>query len=148
MLVAIMLLTFMGACTDTEDPSESSSDTEATEAPQATDASGRKIPTYTGMSLSHDKPSVQTISASKLSVSVDQSNPFKKSEFSRNLTDEVKDAFKSVADESGDFFAAAGQDIYIIVHISNPDNFAMHSLTFDGKEYTADNVEEGRATSG
>jgi hypothetical protein len=41
------------------------------------------------------------------------------------------------------YYAKAGQEIYITVHISNPDSFEILSFTLNGKKYSSYMFEEG-----
>lgn len=61
----------------------------------------------------------------------------------RPIKDIVKDSVSLSVPPQQMYYAKPNQDIYINVHISNPDNFEILSFTLNGKKYSSYMFEEG-----
>ncbi len=123
---------------------------------------GKTAPIYRGISIS-DNTAVASKSAVLLSDakrdgtdvpniigdyegrndSLDIENPFGKTEDGNSLCDAIKDSVESTAKEKKIYYAAPGEDIYINIHIENPDNFEILSFTLNGSVYSSYMFEDG-----
>ena len=111
----------------------------------------KQVPIYTGMTVSNQLPTVQ---ASSGSVTVlDLSTPGKGSwsgDYDRDHGDlsdpfekPLKDSLTVVGAGEERYYAKPGEDIYITVHIDNPDKFEILSFTLNGEKYTSYMFEAG-----
>ncbi len=105
----------------------------------------KQIPVYEGMTVSNEAPVTSTLSIKRLASKkvIDQKNPFGKGEGHRHIEDEIKDTFIYAEGAPAEYFAKKNQDIYIIIHVSNPDNFEIQSFTLNGKKYANYMFEPG-----
>lgn len=72
---------------------------------------------------------------------IDKENPFPDS--NQNIEDEVKSSLNVVGATDPIYYAVPNQDIYINIHIDNPDGFEIMSFTLNGKKYTSYMFEDG-----
>ena len=117
---------------------------------------GGQIPVYTGMTVSGEyTPQQQTASdvtniASMLQFASDGSGAGESSSQEPELPEDSKPLEEVVASTltvSGStesiYYAMPNQDVYITVHINNPDNFEILSFTLNGVKYSAYMFEKG-----
>lgn len=117
---------------------------------------GKQVPVYQGMTVSHDPPTVNTAEAPSVigtlplsafytgnsslnslrSPSVD--SPLLRTEASIDASDASPDI--STGDK---YYAKKNEDIYIYVHLSNPDDFEILSFTLNGVKYSSYMFEDG-----
>lgn len=74
---------------------------------------------------------------------INKDDPFGRGEGGKRLEDAVKDSFISAESQEGMYYAKRNEDIYIYVHISNPDGFEILSFTLNGVKYSSYMFEEG-----
>ena len=153
-LALLLLVSFSISCNKNEDEfsldtpknstpgDEFSSDTPENSTPEK---SGKTIPVYEGMTISNEMPSTATMSISRLSAKkhVNQEDPFGKGGKGKHIKDEINEAFVAVDAAPTDYYAKPEQDIYITVHVNNPDNFEIQSFTLNGVKYASYMFEKG-----
>ncbi len=74
---------------------------------------------------------------------IDNSDPFGGSDKNENIENEINDTFSVVGSTESIYYAKLNQDIYINVHINNPDNFEILSFTLNDKKYSSYMFEMG-----
>ena len=74
---------------------------------------------------------------------IDEENPFPDNNDDETLEGEVKDSLEVVGPGENIYYATQNQDIYINIHIKNPDNFEIMSFTLNGKKYSSYMFEDG-----
>ena len=67
---------------------------------------------------------------------VDPENPFPNNSKNENIEEEIKSSLDVLGSDVVRYYATPYQDIYINIHISNPDNFEILSFTLNGKKYS------------
>ena len=67
---------------------------------------------------------------------INQNNPYPDNSKDENLEEEVKDSLVVVGPAEDIYYATQNQDIYINIHINNPDSFEILSFTLNGKKYS------------
>ena len=118
----------------------------------------KQVPIYEGMTVSNYKPS------SSAENVVPENEPHRFSYLSntngnngngdngnhygqnKKPVDEIIEEDTSIGIEIPEqpmYYAKAGQEIYITVHVSNPDSFEILSFTLNGKKYSSYMFEEG-----
>jgi len=129
----------------------------------------KQIPVYTGMSVSETNPMfgngsstlpTQDSSATVLNGNenngnhyghykgdhakdvddIDINNPFGKGE---GAMDDAISSIITASPESDMYYAKPGDDIFITIHIDNPDKFEILSFTLNGEKYTSYMFEYG-----
>ena len=70
-------------------------------------------------------------------------NPFPENSENENIENEIKSSLNVVGSPDAIYYATPGEDIYINIHIDNPDNFEIMSFTINGKKYSSYMFEEG-----
>ncbi len=113
---------------------------------------GKTVPIYTGMSVSDKPPAVaQTTVAHWGSVGEYASASTQPLAAAGDLTGRPAPSFEqSLSDKlltsagaKDYYYAEKGQDVYITVHLENPDEFEIVSFTLNGKKYTNYMFEPG-----
>ncbi|MBQ7383377.1 MAG: leucine-rich repeat protein [Clostridia bacterium] len=123
----------------------------------------KQVPVYQGMTVSNEMPDIASLSAKQGGVmsqllgngkvyigtpqllthnGIDQKDPYNRGNGNK-LEDAVRDEFIAVEPDKNMYYAKKNQDIYITVHILNPDNFEILSFTLNGKKYSTYMFEEG-----
>lgn len=74
---------------------------------------------------------------------IDQGNPYPDNSEDENLEQEAKNSFEVLGPSDEIYYASQNQDIYINIHINNPDNFEIMSFTLNGKKYSNYMFEDG-----
>ena len=74
---------------------------------------------------------------------IDQENPFPENESNENIENEIESTLDVIGAGQEIYYAMANEDIYINIHISNPDNYEIMSFTLNGKKYSSYMFEEG-----
>ena len=118
-----------------------------------------KIPVYTGMSISNTFPITQaevaanpddyvkitmTGKSMKVTPVTMLSNGAEISdETSDDTTEETTSSLQIDEETEKTYYAKVNEDIYITVHLKNPDNYAILQFTLNGKVYNSYMFEEG-----
>ena len=130
-----------------------------------------QVPVYQGMTISNGQSTVLT--ANRMSISlmsaktpgntdnngnhngwhkgdyegkdedIDQENPFPENGNNENIENEIESTLDVIGAGQEIYYAMANEDIYINIHISNPDNYEIMSFTLNGKKYSNYMFEEG-----
>ena len=112
----------------------------------------KQVPVYQGMTVSNEMPVIESASAPFESLvlsnsnhvygnqKVDKDKPF--GENKKPIKDAVSDSLQVVGSADG-YFAKPNEDIYITVHINNPDDFEILSFTLNGIKYSDYMFEAG-----
>ncbi|MBQ7384081.1 MAG: hypothetical protein IJV72_04745 [Clostridia bacterium] len=133
----------------------------------------KQVPVYQGMTVSGEFPSAQSAKADAenllpaympVSLSLTEPtyiNPYNLSTGNgkgnanghdkngktdipeETVVEQVKDSLNIVGGEKSIYYAEKNQDIYITVHVDNPDSFEILSFTLNGKKYSSYMFEEG-----
>ena len=97
----------------------------------------KQIPIYQGMTISNEAPVVETSNRASLSVSLFGAIG------ANGKTSLMKPDKEKQNISGGPYYAQPNEDIYIYVHISNPDGFEILSFTLNGVKYSTYMFEEG-----
>ena len=111
----------------------------------------KQVPIYQGMTVSgssfvsmkHDYPNAP------LYLSVGAPTVFegpKEDREEAKKKEEIEEAVRDTLEVEGAdamYYAMPGQDVYVTVHINNPDDFEILSFTLNGKKYSSYMFEEG-----
>ncbi len=74
---------------------------------------------------------------------VDNDNPYPDNSDNENIEEEIESSLNVIGATSDLYYATQNQDVYINIHIYNPDNFEIMSFTLNGKKYSSYMFEEG-----
>ena len=74
---------------------------------------------------------------------IDEDNPYPDNNANGNIEDEIKSSLNVVGSPDEIYYATPNEDIYINIHIDNPDSFEIMSFTLNGKKYSNYMFEEG-----
>lgn len=74
---------------------------------------------------------------------IDEENPYPENGANENIEEEIKASFNVVGSPDTIYYATLNEDIYINIHIDNPDSFEIMSFTLNGKKYSSYMFEEG-----
>ena len=107
---------------------------------------GKSVPIYTGMSVSGTPPTGQVSVAYRDSV-MQYAAAVQQSSVTGDLAGRpapadtpfetpLEDKLLVEPSENDCYYAKPGEDVYITVHIDNPDSFEILSFTLNGKKYT------------
>ena len=98
-----------------------------------------QVPVYQGMTISNSFSALDTASYAN------GENPSTASANDINILseEEINDALSFAGKNEDVYYATQGQEIYITVHISNPDQYEILSFTLNGKTYSSYMFEEG-----
>ena len=130
-----------------------------------------QVPVYQGMTISNGQPTALTANSMSISLmsaktpgntdnngnhngwhkgdyegkdeDIDQENPFPENESNENIENEIESTLDVIGAGQEIYYAMANEDIYINIHISNPDNYEIMSFTLNGKKYSSYMFEEG-----
>ena len=91
----------------------------------------RQVPIYKGMTVSSEAPSTGGSTASLLCT-----KPYSE-------VNAIYTALGEPTPEQNLYYARPNEDIYITVHLDNPDSFEILSFTLNGKKYTSYMFEDG-----
>lgn len=112
----------------------------------------KQIPIYQGMTVSNELPILETAQMPFASLvlsnskhvygnqKVDKEKPFGNS--NKPIKDAISDSLEVQGSAEG-YFAKPNEDIYITVHVSNPDDFEILSFTLNGVKYSNYMFEKG-----
>jgi hypothetical protein len=102
----------------------------------------KQIPIYQGMTLSSVSPIEDgTVLASSEDVVATFMSTKRKHHSS--IEEAVGDSFLALGGAADRFYARAGEDVYITIHLSNPDKFEILSFTLNGVKYASYMFEKG-----
>ena len=130
-----------------------------------------QVPVYQGMTISNSQSTVLTANSMSINLmsaktpgntdnngnhngwykgdhngkdeDIDQENPFPENGNNENIETEIESTLDVIGAEQEIYYAKANEDIYINIHISNPDNYEIMSFTLNGKKYSSYMFEEG-----
>ena len=74
---------------------------------------------------------------------IDEENPYPGNNKNENIEEEIKSSFNVIGSPDTIYYTEPYQDIYINIHIDNPDSFEIMSFTLNGKKYSSYMFEEG-----
>lgn len=74
---------------------------------------------------------------------IDEDNPYPDNNANENIEEEIKSSLNVVGSPDKIYYATPNEDIYINIHIDNPDSFEIMSFTLNGKKYSSYMFEEG-----
>ena len=74
---------------------------------------------------------------------LDEENPYPDNDQNENIEEEIESSLKVIGSPDTVYYANPNQDIYINIHISNPDSFEIMSFTLNGKKYSSYMFEDG-----
>ena len=133
----------------------------------------KQVPVYQGMSITNANPTTLSITApsygaesgfgasenedetlggengtyggdiSDRNETVDEENPFPENGADENIEEEIKSSLTVIGASETIYYAEPNQNIYINIHIDNPDSFEIMSFTLNGKKYSTYMFEEG-----
>ena len=117
----------------------------------------KQVPIYQGMTVSNQAPTQGQDTAWRFGTgsmalmitplthgNINQANPFDKADDQQDgIEQAVGNIFPAVSPANTQYFAKKNEDIYIHVHISNPDNFEILSFTLNGVKYSSYMFEHG-----
>ena len=75
--------------------------------------------------------------------SVDKDNPFPENGDNANIEEEIDSSLGIIGSGKDIYYSPVGEDIYISVHLSNPDKFEILSFTLNGEKYSSYMFERG-----
>jgi len=105
----------------------------------------KQVPVYEGMTVSSTAPDTSKPTAKGDTVytlaSAETSSARKKGE--HRTEKELFDSLKVEGAEEDLYYAKQGEDVYVTVHISNPDKFEILSFTLNGEKYSSYMFEDG-----
>ncbi len=116
---------------------------------------GKTVPVYQGMSISSSSKSLHTPGYAIPLSSSDIKNeegageesdvpPLDEDDALEGVTEEVSESYLEVLGSTKEiYYATPGEDIYIHIHINNPDNFEILSFTLNGSVYSSYMFEDG-----
>ena len=98
-----------------------------------------QVPVYQGMTISNSFSALDTASYAN------GENPSTTSVNDINILseEEINNALTFAGSKEEVYYATQGEEIYITVHISNPDQYEILSFTLNGKTYSSYMFEEG-----
>lgn len=94
----------------------------------------KQVPIYEGMTISS--------ATAPITKGIDEKTRVFANGFLADKDDKGNN-FKDVEIESEDYYADLGEDIFITIHINNPDNFEILSFTLNGEKYCSYMFEYG-----
>ena len=107
----------------------------------------KQVPIYTGMTVSRAPQTVASGYDWDQHVYLDASGDLVTTESTTALTEAVEEAVKDSLQVEGAtekmYYANRGEEIYITVHIDNPDSYEILSFTLNGQKYTSYMFEQG-----
>ena len=74
---------------------------------------------------------------------IDEDNPYPDNNANENIEEEIKSSLNVIGSPDTIYYATPNEDIYINIHIDNPDSFEIMSFTLNGKKYSSYMFEEG-----
>ena len=126
-------------------------DDEPVEDPYLT-SDGRKVPIYQGMTVSKNPPQstasvdedggIATLSLSDRPA-INIADPFGNLEETGGIAEAAKGAISIQPSNEKIYYAEMYEDIYVTIHINNPDSVEILSFTLNGKKYSSYMFEEG-----
>ena len=126
LFVSIILVFSLFSCVKDNALDDAIGDTVKTE-------DGKQVPIYEGMTVS-------SIATEKTNSELYRSG---RALAKRLPYENVLKNFKDVDVEASEYYADLGEDIFITVHLSNPDKFEILSFTLNGEKYSSYMFERG-----
>ncbi|MBQ8287924.1 MAG: leucine-rich repeat domain-containing protein [Clostridia bacterium] len=105
----------------------------------------KQVPIYEGMTVSTDHPSAEGTEYAYGGSQIELLSARRSENESSDLLEELykaQDLF-NIPEQPFVYYAEPQQDIYITVHLSNPDNFEILSFTLNGVKYSSYMFEDG-----
>ena len=122
---------------------------------------GRMVPIYQGMTVSKYAPNVsaaidmsgvQTLdlgdepavdAPDEEESDVDQENPYDKEEGEDTIEDAIGAIVEVVGPAEKIYYAKKNEDLYVTIHVNNPDSVEILSFTLNGVKYSSYMFEKG-----
>lgn len=124
---------------------------------------GKQVPVYRGMTVSSTSPLAQlstalpdtldqttllTLSApagysEAVFLKTDNPNANENGQISQKTEADIASSLQIAGTDKELYYAAPNQDIYITIHIDNPDQYEIQSFTLNGKKYSSYMFEAG-----
>ena len=73
----------------------------------------------------------------------DSENPYPENAEDETIEEQIKSSLEVIGSPDTIYYATPGEDIYINIHINNPDSFEIISFTLNGKKYSSYMFEDG-----
>lgn len=111
----------------------------------------KQVPIYQGMTVSHEAAAsiqypfpgeAQYLSVGSPSFFQDNKKDKEEKKKEKELESAARDTLEVKGADSM-YYAKPGEDVYVTVHISNPDDFEILSFTLNGKKYSSYMFEAG-----
>lgn len=74
---------------------------------------------------------------------IDEETPYPENSENENIEEEIKSSLNVIGSPNAIYYANPNEDIYINIHINNPDNFEIMSFTLNDKKYSSYMFEDG-----
>ena len=74
---------------------------------------------------------------------LDNDHPFEDNGSDENIETEINGSLEIIGTDKEIYYASVNEDVYINVHISNPDNFEILSFTLNNQKYSSYMFEQG-----
>ena len=119
----------------------------------------KQVPVYTGMTVSTEAPLAATGMGagqdngnhnghfkgdhSGKEENVDKENPYPDNDENENIEEEIETSLEVIGSSDTLYYAKQNGDIYIHIHLSNPDNFEILSFTLNGQKFSDYMFENG-----
>lgn len=107
----------------------------------------KTVPVYTGMTVSNKSPlqeaSLNSIAFLSAQHGIDQNDPFGKGAKNTDFEKAIEKELPTVEAVKDEYFSKKNEDIYILIHITNPSQYEILSFTINGKKFANHMFEEG-----
>lgn len=172
LVVSFVLIAFVGCGEEIPSDSTSAVNTENNDPDNDQNATpdGKQVPVYQGMTISsaekqtasltwdayfapgedkpllpHEKPKPGEAEGDLdgRNDQVDEENPYPENGENETIEDEIESSFDVVGSPDTIYYATANENIYINIHINNPDSFEILSFTLNDKKYSSYMFEDG-----
>lgn len=109
----------------------------------------KKIPAYQGMTVVKNLVQARTLMlngltllSDRLSGDVNQADPFGNGTTGDTIESKVKEEFPQTESDLDGYFMAKNSQVYVLIHLENPDKYEITSFTLNNKEYTKAALEQ------
>ncbi len=108
-----------------------------------TSAKTAKIPSYNAAPEPNTPPTLVEGDFEGRNDTIDEENPYPENGANDNIEEEIKSSLNVIGSPDTIYYATPNEDIYINIHIDNPDSFEIMSFTLNGKKYSSYMFEDG-----
>ena len=108
-----------------------------------TSAKTAKIPSYNAAPEPNPPPTLVEGDFEGRNDTIDEENPYPENGATENIEEEIKSSLNVIDSPDTIYYATPNEDIYINIHIDNPDSFEIMSFTLNGKKYSSYMFEKG-----